>query len=147
MFITHLPQETSLPRPLTTLTNDLNLISEWLGADSDSLSGEDTNLGDAAFRMVGYLRVDEPGEWTFTTTSDDGSVVYVNGHGSMTVTGTIDLPESGYYPIDVRYFNGDWTNDTGDHGGANFAGDEGFEDVVSRLAGHSGGFARALLVG
>lgn len=124
--------------------NDLTPVSEWLGADSDSLSGEDTNLGDAAFRMVGYLRVDEPGEWTFTTSSDDGSVVYVNdtlvlsndnGHGSMTVTGTIDLPESGYYPIDVRYFNGDWTNDAGDHGGANFAGDEGFEDVVSRLEG------------
>ena len=84
-------------------------------------------MGDAAFRMVGYLRVEEAGERTFPTPSDDGSVVYVNdeivvnndnGHGNMTVSGTIEFPEAGYYPIDVRYFNGDWTNAAGDHGGA-----------------------------
>ena len=124
--------------------NDLTPMSEWLGSDSDSLLGEDTILGDAAFRMVGYLRVEEPGERTFTTSSDDGSVVYVNdtlvvsndnGHGSMSVTGTIDFPEPGYYPIDVRYFNGDWTNDAGDHGGASFVGDEGFSGFVPRLDG------------
>ena len=76
--------------------------------------------------MVGYVYVDSPGEQTFSTTSDDGSVVYVNddlvvsndnGHGPQTVMGTVEFPKVGYYPVDIRYFNGDWTNDAGDHGG------------------------------
>ena len=29
------------------------------------------------------------------------------------------LPAAGLYPIEVAWFNGNWTNDAGDHGGAN----------------------------
>ena len=130
--------------------NDLTPISEWLGDDGASFSGGEStleggnNLDDGAFRMVGFIQVDAPGNHTFTTTSDDGSVVYVNnelvisndnGHGNETVSGTVNFPAAGYYPIDIRYFNGDWTNDGGEHGGANFIGEEGFENVVQGLVG------------
>ncbi|MEM7394240.1 MAG: PA14 domain-containing protein, partial [Verrucomicrobiota bacterium] len=112
--------------------NDLTPISEWLGADAASYTGDEGNLDDGVFRMIGYVYVPEAGEQmiTFNAGSDDGMVVYIadeavvendNGHGEGdAVSGTYDFPAEGYYPIDIRYFNGDWTNDAGDHGGANF---------------------------
>ncbi len=115
-----------------------------LGDDFASFTGTEGNLGDGAFRFTGYVRVEAAGPQTFTTTSDDGSVVYINdelvvsndnGHGNHTVSGTVDFPAAGYYPIDIRYFNGDWTNEAGDHGGANFIGEAGFDSVVQGLEG------------
>ncbi|MEM7385800.1 MAG: LamG-like jellyroll fold domain-containing protein, partial [Verrucomicrobiota bacterium] len=112
--------------------NDLTPIGEWLGEDAASYSGADGNLDDGLFRMVGYVYAAEPGEKTITLDngSDDGLVIYIgeeaivendNGHGEGDpVSGTYNFPAEGYYPIDIRYFNGDWTNDAGDHGGANF---------------------------
>ncbi|MEM7383350.1 MAG: sugar-binding protein [Verrucomicrobiota bacterium] len=112
--------------------NDLTPIGEWLGADAASYEGADGNLDDGVFRFVGYVYAAEPGPRTidFNAGSDDGAVVYIgdeaivendNGHGEGdAVSGTYDFPAQGFYPIDIRYFNGDWTNDAGDHGGANF---------------------------
>lgn len=47
-----------------------------------------------------------------------------NGHGPETVMGTVEFPKVGYYPVDIRYFNG----------GATFLG-EGFDDVVATVDG------------
>ncbi len=122
--------------------DDLTPIGEWLGADAGSFTGTAGNLGDGIFRMVGYLRMEQAGSRDFTMTSDDGSVLYINdslvisndnGHGNQTVTATVDFPQPGYYPVDVRYFNGDWTDDAGTHGGANFLGEAGFTDFVQSV--------------
>src|SRR5262245_56745140 len=57
--------------------------------------------------MVGWLRIDEPGEYTFTTRSDDGSTLDVAGtrvvdnggyHAPRTATGRIHL-DSGFHSI------------------------------------------------
>ncbi|MGY8686976.1 MAG: sugar-binding protein, partial [Verrucomicrobiales bacterium] len=115
--------------------NDLTPIAEWLGDDFGSFSGTESDLDEGVFRMVGYVYVEVPGDRTFTTTSDDGSVLYINdelvidndsGHGNVTVSADVNFPAQGYYPVDLRYFNGDWTSAAGDHGGANFIGDAGF---------------------
>ncbi len=123
--------------------NDLTPVTEWLRDDSGSFSGTESNLDDGVFRMVGYICVTEPGVQTFETTSDDGSVVYINdelvvsndnGHGNQTVEGSYDFPSAGYYPVDIRYFNGDWLNEEGtEHGGANFIGNFSLTDFVQTV--------------
>ncbi|MEM7383360.1 MAG: LamG-like jellyroll fold domain-containing protein, partial [Verrucomicrobiota bacterium] len=128
--------------------NDLTPIGEWLGADASSYSGADGNLDDGVFRMVGYVYAEAAGEQTITLNagSDDGAVIYIggeavvendNGHGEGDpVSGTYNFPAQGYYPIDIRYFNGDWTNDAGDHGGANFRNNNlGELTLVQSVAG------------
>ncbi|MEM7385415.1 MAG: LamG-like jellyroll fold domain-containing protein, partial [Verrucomicrobiota bacterium] len=122
--------------------NDLTPIGEWLGEDAASYDGSDGNLDDGLFRMVGYVYAAEAGEKTITfdNGSDDGLVVYIgdeavvendNGHGEGDpVSGTYNFPAQGYYPIDIRYFNGDWTNDAGDHGGANLRNNNLAEDLT-----------------
>ncbi|MEM7383617.1 MAG: LamG-like jellyroll fold domain-containing protein [Verrucomicrobiota bacterium] len=122
--------------------NDLTPIGEWLGDDAASYDGSDGNLDDGLFRMVGYVYAAEAGEKTITfdNGSDDGLVVYIadeavvendNGHGEGDpVSGTYNFPAEGYYPIDIRYFNGDWTNDAGDHGGANLRNNNLAEDLT-----------------
>ncbi len=119
--------------------DDLTPIANWLGPDAASLSpGTAGNLDDGVLRFQGYLRVDAPGQQTFTFTSDDGSVLYIagqlviandNSHGNVTVSGNYNFPSPGYYPVDVRYFNGDWTDpdNPASHGGANFIVDAGFD--------------------
>jgi GLEYA domain len=70
--------------------------------------------------FMGYLKSDYTGTWTFTMTSDDGSVLWIgpnaaNGYtlaNSLirtsigTVTGTVDLVAGSYYPIRLIYGNG-----------------------------------------
>ncbi|MEM9167894.1 MAG: cadherin domain-containing protein, partial [Planctomycetota bacterium] len=65
-----------------------------------------------AARYTGYIEVDQAGEWTFETNSDDGSMLLINGetvvgndglHAMRTESGTIEL-EPGYHEIEVRYF-------------------------------------------
>ncbi|HUF63660.1 MAG TPA: PA14 domain-containing protein [Verrucomicrobiales bacterium] len=124
--------------------NDLTPIADWLGADAASYDGAAGNLDDGAFRFQGYVRVDAPGVKTFTFTSDDGSVLYIgdrlviandNSHGNQEVSGTVNFPAAGYYPVDVRYFNGDWVNpdNPDEHGGANFIVNAGFDSVLQKL--------------
>ena len=47
--------------------------------------------------------------------------------------GTINFPAAGYYPVDIRYFNGDWTNDAGEHGGANLT-TTGLDNLVQSVS-------------
>ncbi len=64
--------------------------------------------------MTGEVVVTTTGTYTFATTSDDGSVLYVNGkevvannayQGATTHTGTIAL-SPGVYPIEIAYYQG-----------------------------------------
>lgn len=66
-----------------------------------------------AFRFHGHLTIDRPGLYTFRTTSDDGSVLDINGvrvvdndglHASRTVEGSIHL-EAGRHDISVGFFD------------------------------------------
>lgn len=67
---------------------------------------------DFAFRFRGFLEVPEAGEYAFSTTSDDGSMLYVDGqrvvdndgpHAMTKVTGRVTL-EAGPHPLEVTYF-------------------------------------------
>ena len=109
---------------------DLTPIIDWLGADSASYRGLESNLDDGLFSFSGFIRIDEPGTVTFSTPSDDGSVVTIGGvrvidndgsHGSPgdSPDGKIFFGTPGLYPIEIAYYNGDWTDDAGAHGGAN----------------------------
>ena len=73
---------------------------------------------DFALKFTTELYVEEGGSYTFTTTSDDGSKLFVNGeevvdndgeHGDETETGTIDLPP-GLHTIEVIYFENNGGN-------------------------------------
>ena len=110
--------------------NDLTPILEWLGADSASFVGREGNLDDGLFQFTGFINITEAGQHSFSSSSDDGSVVRIGnqvvinndgGHGQPgpAPDGSAFFPVPGLYPIEVAYFNGDWTNDAGDHGGAN----------------------------
>ncbi len=80
---------------------------------------ENINLSGAAasdyFGMVfkGYFNVPEDGDYTFYTTSDDGSRISIDGkrvvshdgtHGATTATGSLCLAE-GYHELVVEYFD------------------------------------------
>ncbi|QDU71711.1 PA14 domain-containing protein [Mucisphaera calidilacus] len=70
--------------------------------------------GQVGIRWHGYLWIDTPGLYAFTSTSDDGSQLRIGDnlvvdndgvHGVKTVTGTINL-DAGFYPFELLYF--DW---------------------------------------
>ena len=69
---------------------------------------------DYCIRFTGMIKVDDEGEYTFATSSDDGSALYVGGtkvvdndgvHGVEEKSGTITL-SAGMHPIVVVYFQG-----------------------------------------
>jgi len=73
------------------------------------IAGMDDGYGIA---FSGYIRVPESGVYTFSTTSDDGSVLRIAGalvvdndglHGSVEKSGKIYLP-AGTYPFAVEFF-------------------------------------------
>ena len=124
------------------LGNDLTHVTNWLGKDSISFAGATNNLDDGAFRFTGFINVTNAGTVKLGTTSDDGSRITIGGidiinndgsHGDATVDANVVFATAGVYPIEVTYYNGDWTSDgTGAnlnhsgstdpslHGGANF---------------------------
>ncbi|MBT5063161.1 MAG: hypothetical protein HN758_07505 [Verrucomicrobia bacterium] len=110
--------------------NDLTTIQEWLQSDAESYLGVDGNMDDGLLSFTGYLRIESPGELDIRSESDDGSIIWIAGtrvvdndgsHGAPgpAPDGIYDFETSGLYPIEVAWFNGDWTSDSGDHGGAN----------------------------
>jgi len=123
---------------LNYLGNDLSEMPAWLGDDAGSFSGTPGNLDDGAFRFTGFLNIAAPGIINIGTTSDDGTRINIagvdvinndGGHGDATVDADVAFEAAGVYPIEVTYFNGDWTSDgdnhsgnpdPGAHGGANF---------------------------
>src|SRR5262245_43180671 len=125
------------------LGNDLSAVINWLSTDGATYSGSNSNLDDGAFRFRGYINVPAAGTVRLGTTSDDGGRITIGGldicerdgsHGDETVDVDVNFAAAGLYPIEVTYFNGDWTSDTapglppnhslnpdpGVHGGANF---------------------------
>ncbi|WP_318343973.1 PA14 domain-containing protein [Flagellimonas baculiformis] len=65
-----------------------------------------------SIRYIGYLQIDTPGSYTFYTTSDDGSKLYIDGtqvvnndgaHGSQERSGSITLTK-GLHDITVLFF-------------------------------------------
>ena len=75
--------------------------------------------------MKGSINITTPGTYTFSTSSDDGSVVFINGGGSSpttnvgaqtvdnnqfqgitTVSGMYTFPTAGSYPIEIGYYQG-----------------------------------------
>ncbi|WP_267639933.1 PA14 domain-containing protein [Haloarchaeobius amylolyticus] len=65
-----------------------------------------------AFRFRGHVVVPEDGQYTFSTSSDDGSELYIDGarvvdnrglHGDRKRSGTVTLT-AGYHPITVTHF-------------------------------------------
>ena len=137
------PSGTFHATAFTYTGNDLTPVLTWLAGDAGSFAGTPGNLDDGAFRFSGYINVATAGTLNIGTTSDDGSRIKIGGidiinndgsHGDATVDADVNFLSAGLYPIEVTYFNGDWTSDNapdgtvnhsgnpdpGVHGGANF---------------------------
>ena len=124
------------------LGNDLTSVRDWLGTDAGSFVGSNNNLDDGAFRFTGFINITHAGSLSLGTSSDDGSRITIGGievinndgvHPDQIVDSTVVFSAPGLYPIEITYFNADWTSDgTGAnlnhsgnpdpafHGGANF---------------------------
>lgn len=119
---------------MTYTGNDLTAVAAWLATDGATYSGTPGNLDDGAFRFTGFLNVASPGTIQLGTTSDDGSRIRIAGldilnndgsHGDVTMDTNVNFSASGLYPIEITYFNGDWTSDNspdGSPGGINHSG-------------------------
>lgn len=66
-----------------------------------------------ALQFEGFIEIDQPGEYTFSTQSDDGSKLYIDGkevvdndgnHGVLEEAGSIKLT-AGKHPIRIDYYN------------------------------------------
>ncbi|MGE3310226.1 MAG: PA14 domain-containing protein [Limisphaerales bacterium] len=129
-----LPSGTFQAGRLTYTGNDLTPIADWLATDAGSFKGGAGDLDDAAFRFTGYINVNAAGPVQLGTTSDDGSRINIGGldivnndgsHGDATVDVAVNFEAAGLYPIEVTYFNGDWTSDNSPDGspeGVNHSG-------------------------
>lgn len=81
----------------------------------DSPDGTTIEADDAySERWTGLVHASAPGAWTFTTLSNDGARLWVNGtlvidhwsqHFNQERSGTISLPAAGWYPIQLEHFN------------------------------------------
>jgi hexosaminidase len=69
-----------------------------------------------ALLFEGFIKIDSLDIYTFSSTSDDGSRIYVNGkmivdndgvHGKITRSGSIGL-NKGIFPIRIEYFEGNY---------------------------------------
>jgi hypothetical protein len=100
----YIPGEATGQRPATQIDADIStahVAGVWRGFPPERF----------AIRWSGYLAVGRAGTYTFTTTSDDGSMVYIDGrvvvenggqHGVQTATGRVDL-EAGSHFVLVEY--------------------------------------------
>src|SRR5206468_6280596 len=101
---------------------------------------------DAGFRMSGFINVPAAGALNIGTTSDDGSRIKIGGidiinndggHGDATVDATVNFLAAGLYPIEITYFNGDWTSDGNNHSGNTDPGVHGGADFHLRIGGNN----------
>ena len=100
---------------LNKLTPKESGIADHIGFDVPQRKADDA----FALKFSGYIRVDQPGCYTFHISSDDGSRVYLNDtelinndglHGPVLKATAIDLA-AGSHKLDVTYF---------DNGGGDF---------------------------
>ncbi|MGF1448400.1 MAG: fibronectin type III domain-containing protein [Opitutales bacterium] len=70
---------------------------------------------DYVYRFQGRIEIQTPGEYTFYTASDDGSLLFIEGtqvvdnggiHGNRERSGTYDFATIGFFRIEVGYFQG-----------------------------------------
>ena len=147
------------------LGNDLTMINSWLGADASSFVGNANNLDDGAIRLSGFINITNASTVRLGTTSDDGSRITIagidvinndSGHGDATVDTNVVFAAAGLYPIEITFFNGDWTSDgtgaklnhsgnpdPGVHGGANFHLRVAGADDVTTTSARRGCYAPA----
>jgi len=74
----------------------------------------DKRQEDLSVRWAGFISIDAPGVYTFSTAADDGQRLWIgdvpliddwNAHGVMEVSGQVELGK-GFYPIRIEYFQG-----------------------------------------
>ena len=98
--------------------NTLKKGSSWISPEFNISRDQINKLiekGNESFALQfsGFIQIDNPGKYTFSTQSDDGSKLFVDGkvvvdndgnHGVMEETGSIELT-AGRHPIRVEYYN------------------------------------------
>jgi alpha-N-acetylglucosaminidase len=106
---------TFFPEPVSDLSDSAwkRLRGGRIGRLFDFVACPDSErTKDYAVEFSGYLLIDNAGDYTFTTESDDGSMLYVDGacvvdnggyHGATQKSGMKFL-NRGYHSIEVRYF-------------------------------------------
>lgn len=77
-----------------------------------SIATVDQNTDRYAYRYRGFINIPTAGAWTFSTISDDGSKLLINGavvvdndgiHGAREIAGSVTLP-GGRHEIEVQFF-------------------------------------------
>lgn len=110
---------------------DFSTPQSFLGSDGASYKGNtNTDLNDGIFDFKGYLDVTTPNTYTFSTGSDDGSALFIDG--SEIVSNDFIAPEryrsgtdtltAGLHPVELVYYNHTFN---GGQGGANLNVDFG----------------------
>jgi hypothetical protein len=102
-----IPQFDKLKKESTWISPEfgvnLDQINKLLPKDNSSF----------ALQFEGVIVIDKPGKYTFSTSSDDGSILYINdkkivdndgNHGVREKAGSIELT-AGRHPIRVAYYN------------------------------------------
>ena len=117
-FQTTLFDNADLTNPKTVTNSSLINIAQPNSSTGAASGTPDpaniVNDGTWSARWTGQIRPDFTGNYTFSTVSDDGIRVWVNGvriidnwtnHSDTTNTGTIALQAGQYYDIVVEYYN------------------------------------------
>ncbi|MBA61455.1 MAG: dehydrogenase [Planctomycetaceae bacterium] len=94
---------------LNKLTPKESGVADHIGLDVPQRKAVDA----FALKFSGYIRIDQPGRYTFGISSDDGSRVYINDaelinndglHGPILKSAAIDLA-AGSHKLEVTYFD------------------------------------------
>lgn len=97
-----------------TLKKRTSWVSPEFNINRDQINGL-LQKGNESFALqfTGFIQIDTPGKYTFSTQSDDGSKLFINGkeivdndgnHGVMEETGSVELT-AGRHAIRVEYYN------------------------------------------
>ncbi|TLU98855.1 alkaline phosphatase family protein [Dyadobacter luticola] len=104
--LTKLPDFSKMKKGASWISPEFGLVRDDI---NKLLSGNES----FAVRFEGFIQIDQPGKYLFTTQSDDGSKLFVDGkevvdndgnHGVQEETGTVELT-AGKHPIRVEYYN------------------------------------------
>ncbi len=100
----------------------LTAVKTGSSATTDINVKPSTVTDNFGFVWEGYINITTPGTYTFETISDDGSKFYWNTlynpaatalvnndglHGPTSVSGTVNIPTAGLYPISITFFEKD----------------------------------------
>lgn len=94
----------------------VNFAGDALGDDAQGMVASDDIY---SIRWTGWVKIDQPGQWQFTTFSNDGVRLWVdnnqlinnwNTHTSTRDDGSISL-SAGWHPIRMEYFQQNGTTD------------------------------------